>query len=516
MMGKARILIVEDETVIALGIEGKLQSLGYEGTSIVNTGEKAIEKAESEKPDLIIMDIRLKGEMDGIDAAEVIRNKFGIPVIFSTAYLDQERIERAKITMPFGYLLKPIQERDLKVTLEMALYVAKADAERRKTEEELNQMNKFLIKAQKISNMGSWIWDLKSGDMVWTDQVYEIFGLDKQIFIPNINSVMERVHPDDQKMHEKLIDVALNNREQHDFEAKIVRPTGEERFIFSTSEGEYADDGTLISITGILQDITDKKQTEQTIYVGNKRLEQAHKLIKIGHWDWFMDTGELVWSDEVYEIFGKDKESFEVSAESFEKTIHPDDFDAFVAEREKALIEERDVDIEHRIIQPDGSVRHVHEIAEIIRDEKGEVIRVMGVVQDITERIELHNKIIISERLYRKIFYSCPDGIVLGEIDGTIYDGNPAYCKQLGYSSLDELKKKNFRELTPEKWHEYEEKILVKALKDGVPQYFEKEYTKKDGTIYPVGITSWAILDEGGNPAKIGAFVRELDNSKQI
>lgn len=70
--------------------------------------EKAIRKAEEEKPDLILMDIRIKSEQDGIDAAEVIRSRFGIPIIFSTTCLDQERIQRAKITMPFGYVLKPI------------------------------------------------------------------------------------------------------------------------------------------------------------------------------------------------------------------------------------------------------------------------------------------------------------------------------------------------------------------------------------------------------------------------
>ena len=100
-MEKARILIVEDETIIAMEVESQLQRLGYEVTSVVDTGEKAISKAESDKPDLILMDIRIKGEMDGIDAAEVIRNKFGIPVIFSTAYLDEERIERAKISNIF-------------------------------------------------------------------------------------------------------------------------------------------------------------------------------------------------------------------------------------------------------------------------------------------------------------------------------------------------------------------------------------------------------------------------------
>jgi PAS domain S-box-containing protein len=144
-MEKAKIIIVEDEAIIGIEIEQQLQSLGYEVTSIVDTGEYAIKKAEEDKPDLILMDIRIKGDMDGIETAEEIRNRFGIPVIFSTAYLDQERIERAKITMPFGYVLKPIQERDLKVTIEMALYVSEVDAERRKAEENLKKAHEELL-----------------------------------------------------------------------------------------------------------------------------------------------------------------------------------------------------------------------------------------------------------------------------------------------------------------------------------------------------------------------------------
>jgi PAS domain S-box-containing protein len=149
-MEKARIQIVEDEAIIAMELESQLQSLGYEVTSIVDTGEKAIEKAETDKPDLILMDIRIKGEMDGIDAAEIIRNRFGIPVIFSTAYLDEERIERAKITMPFGYVLKPIQERDLRVTIEMALYVSEVDRDRKQSEKALHEkseQNQIILEA---------------------------------------------------------------------------------------------------------------------------------------------------------------------------------------------------------------------------------------------------------------------------------------------------------------------------------------------------------------------------------
>lgn len=138
-MTNARILIVEDEAIIGMELQENIERLGYTVTSVVSSGEKALEKTESEQPDLVLMDIRIKGDMDGIDAAEIIRNRFGVPVVFSTAYLDEERIERAKIAMPFGYVLKPIQERDLKVTLEMALYVAEVDAARRDAEDEIKK-----------------------------------------------------------------------------------------------------------------------------------------------------------------------------------------------------------------------------------------------------------------------------------------------------------------------------------------------------------------------------------------
>ena len=144
MMEKARILIVEDEVIIALQLKEKLKSLGYDVTSVVNNADDAIKKAADDHPDLVLMDIRIQGDKDGIETAEIVRSKYGIPVIFSTAYLDHERIERAKITMPFGYVLKPIQERDLKVTLEMALYVAGVDAERRKAEKAVKESEQLL------------------------------------------------------------------------------------------------------------------------------------------------------------------------------------------------------------------------------------------------------------------------------------------------------------------------------------------------------------------------------------
>jgi PAS domain S-box-containing protein len=121
-MAKERILIVEDEAIVAADLETTLQKLGFTVVATAATGEKAVENAETTKPDLVLMDIRLKGEMDGIDAAEQITAQFNIPVIYLTAYADETTLERAKTTMPFGYILKPFQENDIRAAVEVALY----------------------------------------------------------------------------------------------------------------------------------------------------------------------------------------------------------------------------------------------------------------------------------------------------------------------------------------------------------------------------------------------------------
>ncbi|MGB6068425.1 MAG: PAS domain S-box protein [Desulfomonilaceae bacterium] len=121
-MPKARVLVVEDEGIIAQDIRISLQELGYEVCSTVNTGEEAVRMAEAERPDLVLVDVVLKGPMDGIDAARLIHSRFKIPIIYLTAYADEKMLDRAKVTEPFGYLIKPFREKELHSTIEMALF----------------------------------------------------------------------------------------------------------------------------------------------------------------------------------------------------------------------------------------------------------------------------------------------------------------------------------------------------------------------------------------------------------
>jgi len=121
-MAKTNVLVVEDESIVSKDIQHSLKKLGYNVVGAAATGEKALKLVHSENPDIVLMDIMLKGDMNGIDTAAEIKKTKGLPVIFLTAYADESTLSKAKITEPYGYIIKPFKEIDLHTSIEMALY----------------------------------------------------------------------------------------------------------------------------------------------------------------------------------------------------------------------------------------------------------------------------------------------------------------------------------------------------------------------------------------------------------
>ncbi len=136
-MKAATILVVEDESIVASDLQNRLINMGYSVPTTSPSGEDALRKAKLLAPDLVLMDIRLKGEMDGVEAAEQMRDLFDVPCIYLTAYTDDDTLRRAKITEPYGYIVKPFEERELHTAIEMALY-------RHKTEQKLKEKEQWL------------------------------------------------------------------------------------------------------------------------------------------------------------------------------------------------------------------------------------------------------------------------------------------------------------------------------------------------------------------------------------
>jgi DNA-binding LytR/AlgR family response regulator len=131
-MSKTNILIVEDESIVAKDIQMSLRKLGYNVVAICSSGEDALRAVEEHTPELILMDIMLKGEMSGIQTAEQVKSRFNIPIIYLTAYADESTLSKAKITEPYGYIIKPFKEIDLRTAIEMALYKHEKETDVRK------------------------------------------------------------------------------------------------------------------------------------------------------------------------------------------------------------------------------------------------------------------------------------------------------------------------------------------------------------------------------------------------
>ncbi|MEG4089753.1 ATP-binding protein [Microcoleus sp. Pol12B4] len=157
-MNPIQILVVEDEVIVAQDIAGRLKKLGYAVTATVSSGEEAIQKAIESPPDLVLIDIVLKGDMDGVTAAEKIRTNRNVPTVFLTAYADDQTLQRAKLTDPFGYIIKPFQQNDLRVAIEIAMHrheietkmresLKAAEAVRESVEEKSHRQNQYISMA---------------------------------------------------------------------------------------------------------------------------------------------------------------------------------------------------------------------------------------------------------------------------------------------------------------------------------------------------------------------------------
>lgn len=253
-MSKANILIVEDEGIIALDIRERLTSLGYNPLDPISTGEEAIKIVEKENPDLVLMDIMLKGDMDGIEAAEHIQSRFNVPVAFVSAYADEEILEKAKALGPFGYLLKPFEERDLQVTIEVALYKHHIEQKLKESEEH------FRLAFENAADAIFWI-DTTNGIITNCNKTAETL-LEK-----NNDEIVgyhhKTLHPKElQNSSENNFSKFVNTGEAQNYESEIISSTGKIIPVLIRPSVTSIDGNPIAQ--SIFRDISERKQIEKS------------------------------------------------------------------------------------------------------------------------------------------------------------------------------------------------------------------------------------------------------------
>ena len=258
---------------------------------------------------------------------------------------------------------------------------------------ELRQSEERLSRSQKFSNIGTWDWNIRTGDLYWSDAVKSLFGYSRELEDVTFDLFSKCVHPDDWEVVNNAVKACLELGEKYDIEHRVVWPDGSIHWMQERGDVIRSEEGVSLNMLGVVQDITARKQAEFERAESERQLLEAQTLASIGSWQADLSNDTLTWSDEIYCIFGHKPGSFEPSIEAFHAAVHPDDR-AKVRESEKRAEQTGRHDVVHRIVQPDGTVRHVHELARAETDEAGNLRQMIGTVQDITYQVKAEQALI--------------------------------------------------------------------------------------------------------------------------
>ncbi len=267
-MSNKRILIVEDEIIIAMEIADRLKSMGYEVLRIVSNGQMAIQSALREKPNLILMDIMIQGDIDGIETASRIHAKSSIPVIYLTANADESTLERAKVSDAFGYLIKPFEERELNTTIEMALYKHNMEAKLRESEERFKSL---------VENASIGIFRLsKENKILHANPTFvSLLGFNKLSEIVSKN-IADFLVGTTEKANE-IVELLKSRGEICRFKAELVNNKSE-RITISLGGNLVKWENEVLYFDGTIEDITKQQQYEDALIKAKEKAEESDKL----------------------------------------------------------------------------------------------------------------------------------------------------------------------------------------------------------------------------------------------
>jgi len=387
MTSKLQILVVEDESIIAMELKDRLEKLGYDVPAVLSTGEEAIQKVSEIHPGLVMMDIMLEGAVDGVEATREIHEKFDIPVVYLTAYSDDSTLERAKITEPYGYVLKPFDERELYTTVEIALY-------KHRMEKKLKDNQQWLSTTLKSIGDGVITTDTK-GVVTFINPKAEVmtgWKAEEAIGKP-LEAIFSVYKGRKQELLESPVTQVLNdNYNSNVLDHCLLINKNEKEIDISENAAPIKDDkGDVTGVVLAFQDISERMRFEQAMRESEERfrsvVENSHTCIIV--------------VDQQFKCVYINKELTELLGYS-EKEMLNQDFRMLLSDHEKNIFTEHKIQIERgekvpsrydfEILRKDGEKRQMQVVVSTLKSPEGHPQTVIQML-DITERNRLEQQL---------------------------------------------------------------------------------------------------------------------------
>jgi len=479
-MGDLKILLVEDESIEAMDIKRTLESFGYQVPYVASSGQEAIDKAAQLKPDIILMDIILKGDIDGIEAISKIK-ELDIPCIYLTAHSEESTIERAKLTEPAGYIIKPYDPTELKYAIELAVYKNMMGKKLKESEKKFHMLfENSPIPYQSLDENGF----LLEVNSAWLD----CLGYSREEVIGR--NFAEFLEPRCEKHFKKNFPLFKAAGEIHDVQFELKRKDGS--FIFVSYEGKigYNELGQFQQTHCMFQDITESQRTEKALLDSEKRLKMGMEIANLAYWEYDVKSDLFTFDDQFYALYGTSAQEMggdQMSSGEYAQRFLPPEESSIVAEEISKALETDDPDysskVQHSIIRADGEKKFMLIRYIIVKDENGQTIKIIGVNQDITELKLAEEDLAISERRYRAVFENSGTALLTFKNDGTILMINSEWERVSGYSREEVECKMKWMDLVHPDYREMMIKFHDQRLKkpDSVPGKYEAAFINKNG-----------------------------------
>ena len=394
-----------------------------------------------------------------------------------------------------------------------------AIGDQRRIEAALRHSEMYLTQAQRLSHTGSFGWNAASGEIIWSDQTFRIFGCDRAMK-PTLEFIFQRTHPEDRAAVQRTVYQASSDGKDLDHEYRLLMPDGSVKYVHAVARAARDASGS-IEFVGAVTDVTVAKETERKLRRSEDYLAEAQHLSHTSSWAWDVRRREFVYrSAEVYHIFGFDPEKGAVPLQAFRDRILPEDRRRNVEVMSKAIREKAEFEVDFRIALPDGSIKHVHSVGHPVVNSDGDVIEMIGTHLDVTEQYaaketlqKAFDEIKKSEDRLRLVIDTIPMLVWRASPEGV-----PDFLNQpsLDYTgiSLD-----NAAVGWPRSFHPDDKKMMLqkwqRIRESGMPGELEARLRRQDGEYRWFLFRAEPLHDEAGDIVKWYGSATDIEDRKR-
>ncbi|MGH7251001.1 MAG: PAS domain S-box protein [Nitrospiraceae bacterium] len=513
--GSAGILIVDDDPDISRALMDFLEHEGYHVT-VVGTGKDAMAQVRQRRYEAVILDIGLP-DVDGFTVLRMFQEVDPkLPVIILTAYTTPEKTIATLMQGAFAYLTKPYNRDELKAVLRRAIGTQALAVKAETIEHALMASEERFRSVVESATDAIILADHNGLILSWNKAAARLFGYTQEEVAGRPLTLL----------------MPARYRAAHERGLERLRSTGETRVIGKTLElhglrrdgNEFPLELSLAAwktkedtfFSGVIRDITERKRVEESLQQSEERLRLALAAARLGTWDWDIQTGKVVWSENVESLFGLPRGGFAGTYSAFLDLIHPEDRSGVVQAITRASEEGVAYRIEHRIIWPDKSVRWLGCTGQVLRDETGRAVRMLGTVQCITDRKQAEAALRESEERFRQLSENIREVFWMTDPEKhqMLYI-SPAYEEIWGRTCASLY-------ASPRSWldaihPEDRDRVLTAATTKQVPGEYAEEYriVRPDGSVRWILDRAFPIRDTSGQVYRIAGIAEDITERKR-